>query len=149
LPKLKQISLVSSFEEFEQASSKDKLKMLTDYVDIEEIIPLEVKLAYYKSTGRPPYPLGSMLSALIIQKIFSIPTVELLVTFLELSEPLRNFCGLVISVPDPATFSRFKDKIGPAELKKILDRLVELTEPYSSKSSTLLQPPFSSWTQPG
>ena len=55
-----------------------------------------------------------------------------MVTFLELSlsEPLRNFCGFVISVPDPATFSRFKDKIGPAELKKILDRLVELTEPY-------------------
>ncbi|MEW6424679.1 MAG: transposase [Bacillota bacterium] len=71
-----------------------------------------------------------MLSALIVQKIFSVPTVELLVTFLELSEPLKDFCGFTKSVPDPATFSRFKDKIGPEELKKILDRLVELTEPY-------------------
>jgi len=71
-----------------------------------------------------------MLSALIIQKILSIPTVELLVTFLELSEPLRDFCGFIENVPDPATFSRFKDKIGPTELKKILDRVVELTEPY-------------------
>jgi len=58
LPKLKQISLCDLYEEFEQASSKDKLKMLTDYVDIEEIIPLEVKLAYYKSTGRPLIPWG-------------------------------------------------------------------------------------------
>ncbi|PRR71578.1 transposase [Neomoorella humiferrea] len=133
MPKHKQISLCDLYEEFEQASSKDKLKMLTDYVDIEEIIPLEVKLAYYKSTGRPPYSLASMLSALILQKILSIPTVELLVTFLELSEPLRDFCGFTQSVPDPATFSRFKDKIGPKELKKILDRLVELTEPYLKK----------------
>jgi len=53
--------------------------------------------------------------------------VELLVTFLELSEPLRDFCDFTSSVPGPATFSRFKDKIGPEGLKKILDRLVELT----------------------
>jgi len=52
-----------------------------------------------------------MLSALIIQQIFSIPTIELLVAFLELSEPLKEFCGFTTSVPDPATFSRFKDKI--------------------------------------
>ncbi len=130
MPKHKQISLCDLYEEFQQATSTNKLRMLTDYVDIEEIIPFEVRLAYYKSTGRPPYSLASMLSALIVQKIFSVPTVELLVTFLELSEPLRDFCGFTKSVPDPATFSRFKDKIGPEELKKILDRLVELTESY-------------------
>lgn len=134
----KQISLCDLYEEFQQATSTNKLKMLTDYVDIKEIIPLEVRLAYYKSTGRPPYSLESMLSALIVQKIFSIPTVELLVSFLELSEPLRDFCGFTKSVPDPATFSRFKDKLGPNELKKVLVRLVELTEPCLKKLDPFL-----------
>ncbi|MEW6424678.1 MAG: hypothetical protein AB1523_08015 [Bacillota bacterium] len=53
MPKHKQISLCDLYEEFQQATSTNKLQMLTDYVDIEEIIPLEVKLTYYKSTGRP------------------------------------------------------------------------------------------------
>jgi hypothetical protein len=42
LPQHKQISfcdLYKDFDHFDQASSKDKLKMLTDYVDVEEIIP--------------------------------------------------------------------------------------------------------------
>lgn len=130
MDKYKQITIFDLCNDFQIATSNNKLKMLNDYIDIEEFIPLDVKLAYYKSTGRPPYPLSSMLAALIIQKIFSIPTVELLVSFLELSEPLREFCGFTKSVPDPATFSRFKDKIGPEGLKKILDRLVKLTEPY-------------------
>ncbi|KFD40614.1 hypothetical protein DK28_0202790 [Peptococcaceae bacterium SCADC1_2_3] len=43
---------------------------------------------------------------------------------------IRDFCGFEKSIPDPATFSRFKDKLGPKGLKKILDRLVELTGPY-------------------
>ena len=90
MEKYKQITIFDLCNDFQIAISNNKLKMLNDYIDIERgFIPLDVKagLLLYKSNGRPPYPFlyHLCLSYINYPKIFSIPTVELLVSFLELS----------------------------------------------------------------
>ncbi|WP_205842262.1 transposase [Natranaerobius trueperi] len=125
-----QISFFDYSDEFQKLDSHSKLKKLSHYIDFAEIIPQHVRDRYYNQTGRPPYSIESMLSALIIQKLVSIPTVELLVSFLELSRPLKNLCGFTDSVPNPSTFTRFKQKLSEEDYKEILHKLVELTEPY-------------------
>ena len=68
-----------------------------------------------------------MVWALIIQKIFSIPTDALLLTFLSYSPPLRRFCGFK-KLPDPSKITRFKQDF-VNDLQVVFDRLVDLTEP--------------------
>ena len=68
-----------------------------------------------------------MLWALIIQRIFSIPTDQLLLTFLHYSKPLREFCGFT-KVPDASKITRFKQDF-LEDLQSIFDNLVDLTEP--------------------
>jgi hypothetical protein len=41
----KQLTIFDICGDFQSATSKDKFKMLTDYVDIEELIHLDVKLS--------------------------------------------------------------------------------------------------------
>ena len=49
---------------------------------------------FHAATGRPRrHQLYPMLKALLLQLIFSIPTVSLLIIFLKYSEELRDFCG--------------------------------------------------------
>ena len=63
---------------------------------------------FHASTGRPrKYQLYPMLKALLIQRIFSIPTDTLLIVFLKYSQELRDFCGFDV-VPDGSKFTRFK-----------------------------------------
>ena len=47
-----------------------------------------------------------MLKALLLQRIFSIPTDTLLIVFLKYSQELRDFCGFDV-VPDGSKFTRF------------------------------------------
>ena len=68
-----------------------------------------------------------MLWALIIQRIFSIPTDALLLTFLEYSKDLREFCGFT-KVPDASKITRFKQEFID-DLQMFFDSLVDLTEP--------------------
>lgn len=52
------------------------------------------------NTGRPRgCPLTSYISALLLQKIFTIPTDSLLILILNFSSELRSFCGIT-KVPD-------------------------------------------------
>lgn len=76
-----------------------------------------------------------MLWALIIQRIFSIPTDQLLLTFLAYSKPLREFCGFT-KVPDASKITRFKQDFMD-DLQLVFDNLVDLTEPicYAIDSS--------------
>ena len=69
----------------------------------------------------------SLLWALIIQRIFSIPTDSLLLTFLEYSRDLREFCGFT-KVPDASKITRFKQEF-IEDLRMFFDSLVDLTEP--------------------
>lgn len=82
-----------------------------------------------------------MLKALLLQLIFSIPTISLLIVFLKYSQELRGFCGFD-AVPDASKFTRFKQDFLP-DLQSMSNHLVGLTEPIcqqidKAKASMLL-----------
>ena len=127
----KQLSLADIFEDCQNFFEEDKpqfLALLEQHIDIDEIIPITFRNHFYASTGRTrKYPLHAMLWALIIQRIFSIPTDQLLLTFLHYSKPLREFCGFT-KVPDASKITRFKQDF-LEDLQSVFDNLVDLTEP--------------------
>ncbi|MCD8398667.1 MAG: ISNCY family transposase, partial [Lachnospiraceae bacterium] len=74
----KQLTLADFFEDCREIFESDKpqfLSLLENHIDLDEIIPASFYRNYYASTGRNrKYPLNAMLWALIIQRLFSIPT---------------------------------------------------------------------------
>lgn len=69
-------------------------QLLEQHFDISLFIPQTFYNAFYQHLGRKrDYPLTGFLSALILQKIFSIPTDSLLILLLNLCRELRVFCG--------------------------------------------------------
>ena len=127
----KQLTLADIFEDCQDIFESDKpqfLTLLETHIDLDSIIPISFRNHFYASTGRTrKYSLHSLLWALIIQKIFSIPTDQLLLTFLTYSRPLRDFCGFS-KVPDASKITRFKQDFID-DLQLVFDNLVELTEP--------------------
>ncbi len=108
-------------------------------IDLDDIIPDSFRNHFYASTGRSrKYPLNAFLWALIIQRIFSIPTDSLLLVFLNYSRHLREFCGFN-KVPDASKITRFKQDF-LVDLQLVFNNLVDVTEPIcqsidSSKSN--------------
>lgn len=127
----KQLSLNDIFQDCQNKFENDKpefLSLLEQHIDLDEIIPVSFHNHFYASTGRTrKYPLKALLWALIIQRIFSIPTDELLLVFLAYSKPLRDFCGFT-KVPDASKITRFKQDF-KEDLMAVFDNLVNLTEP--------------------
>lgn len=127
----KQLSLEEVFQDCQEKFENDKpafLSLLEQHIDLDEMIPASFRNHFYASTGRSrKYPLHALLWALIIQRIFSIPTDQLLLTFLAYSKPLREFCGFS-KVPDASKITRFKQEFLD-DLQLVFDRLVDLTEP--------------------
>ena len=127
----KQLSLADIFSDCQEKFENDKpafLSLLETYIDIDEFIPISFRNHFYASTGRTrKYPLHAFLWAFIIQRIFSIPTDQLLLTFLAYSKPLREFCGFT-KVPDASKITRFKQDFLD-DLQLIFDNLVDVTEP--------------------
>ncbi len=127
----KQLSLAEIFQDCQDKFDNDKpafLSLLENHIDMDEIIPISFRNHFYASTGRTrKYSLHDLLWALIIQRIFSIPTDELLLTFLHYSKPLRDFCGFD-KIPDASKITRFKQDF-LQELQIVFDNLVNLTEP--------------------
>ena len=127
----KQLSLADIFSDCQEKFENDKpafLSLLETHIDIDEFIPISFRNHFYASTGRArKYPLQAFLWALIIQRIFSIPTDQLLLTFLAYSKPLREFCGFT-KVPDASKITRFKQDFGD-DLQLVFDNLVDVTEP--------------------
>ena len=126
-----QMTLADVFTETQELFESDKpefLKLLESSIDLSELISVSFINHFYSSTGRPrEYSLTSLLWALIIQRIFSIPTDSLLLTFLEYSRDLREFCGFT-KVPDASKITRFKQEFID-DLQMFFDSLVDLTEP--------------------
>lgn len=126
-----QMTLAEIFTETQKIFESDKPKfliLLESTIDLCEMIPVSFANHFYASTGRPrEYSLTSLLWALIIQRIFSIPTDSLLLTFLEYSKSLWEFCGFT-KVPDTSKISRFKQEF-IEDLQMFFDFLVDLTEP--------------------
>ncbi len=100
----------------------DKRLHVLKRLEIAPFIPHEVFARYYQDTGRPPYPLESMLLALLAQELFKIPTTELLITVLRISPLLCRCCGFHKSIPDESTFRRFKQRLGPGVAEQLLDK---------------------------
>ena len=127
----KQLSLADIFSDCQEKFENDKpafLSLLETHIDINEFIPISFRNHFYASTGRTrKYPLQAFLWALIIQRIFSIPTDQLLLTFLAYSKPLREFCGFT-KVPDASKITRFKQDF-LEDLQSVFDNLVDITEP--------------------
>ena len=127
----KQLSFANIFQDCQDKFDNDKpafLSLLESHIDLDEIIPITFRNHFYASTGRTrKYPLKALLWALIIQRIFSIPTDQLLLTFLHYSKPLREFCGFT-KIPDASKITRFKQDFLD-DLLAVFDNLVDLTEP--------------------
>ena len=127
----KQLSLEDFFTDCQNKFDNDKcqfLDLLDQTIDLDEIVPPSFVSHFHASTGRPRrHLLYPMLRALLLQLIFSIPTVSLLIIFLKYSRELREFCGFDV-VPDASKFTRFKQDFLP-DLQAVFDRMVDLTEP--------------------
>lgn len=143
--KFTQLSLSDIYDNCKDLSENDKpafLSLLETYLDISEYIPLSFYKHFYKNFGRKrKYQLESFLYALLIQRIFSIPTDSLLITFLKFSKELREFCGFT-KVPDASKFTTFKQNFSD-DLSQLFERLVDITEPIcqcidSTLASTLV-----------
>lgn len=126
-----QISLKEAFAQCQDLLMEDTpsfFKILDDYVVLDDFIPPGFSSAFYKHLGRNRlYPLSGFLSALILQKIFSIPTDAMLILFLGLCQELRDFCGFS-KVPDASLFTRFKQDFLPY-IEQMFSNMVDVTEP--------------------
>ena len=131
----KQLSLADFFTDCQNKFDNDKyhfLQILEDTIDLDEIVPPSFVAHFHASTGRPRrHLLYPMLKALLLQLIFSIPTVSLLIIFLKYSRELREFCCFDV-VPDASKFTRFKQDFLP-DLQAMFDRMVDLTEPICQR----------------
>ena len=131
----KQLTLAEIFENCQEKFDNDKyqfLSLLDEAINLDEIVPVSFVSHFYARTGRPrKHQLYPMLKALLIQRIFSIPTDTLLIIFLKYSQELRDFCGFDV-VPDASKFTRFKQDF-LLDLQSMFDCLVDLTEPICQK----------------
>ena len=127
----KHLFLADIFSDCQEKFANDKpvfLSLLETHIDIDEIIPISFRNHFYASAGNPrKYPLQAFLCALIIQRIFSIPTDQLLLAFLAYSKPLREFCGFT-KVLDASEITRFKQDFLD-NLQLVFDQLVDITDP--------------------
>lgn len=106
--------------------------MLDEAINLDEIVPVSFIIHFHARTGRPrKHQLYPMIKALLLQRIFSIPTDTLMILFLKFSQELRDFCGFTV-VPDASKFTRFKQTFLP-DLQNMFERLVDLTEPICQK----------------
>ena len=139
-----QLSLADIFSDCQEIYDSDKpqfLSLLQQHIDLDEIVPASFRKHFYASTGRTrKYPLNAFLWALIIQRIFSIPTDSLLLVFLHYSRHLREFCGFG-KVPDASKITRFKQDF-LEDIQTVFERLVDLTEPICQA----IDPPKASMT---
>lgn len=129
--KYRQISLKDTFSDCQDLFVEDTpsfFQLLDEHFDICEFIPSVFTNAFYQHLGRKrSYPLTGFLSALILQKIFSIPTDSLLILFLSLCKELRDFCGFS-KVPDAPLFTRFRQNFEPF-IELMFRQMVDFTEP--------------------
>ena len=122
----KQLSLNDIFQDCQNKFENDKpafLSLLEQHINLDEIIPVTFYNHFYASTGRTrKYSLQALLWALIIQRIFSIPTDELLLVFLAYSKPLRDFCGFtkVPTLPKSPVLNRIFFKTYTLYLRTLL-----------------------------
>ena len=133
----KQLTLAEVFDDCQNKFVNDKyqfLQLLDQSLNLDDIVPVSFVTHFYALTGRPrKFLLYPMIKALLIQRIFSIPTVTLLIIFLKFSRELRDFCGFG-HVPEVSKFTRFKQDFLP-DLQAMFDRMLDLIKPICQKKT--------------
>lgn len=129
--KYSQLSLADFYQECKGMFVSDTptfFSLLREHIDLNDFIPNSFYSGFYKSLGRNrEYSLHGFLSALILQKIFTIPTDTLLIIILSICKELRDFCGFS-KVPDASKITRFKQNFLPY-LEQMFSSMVDYTEP--------------------
>lgn len=138
--KYTQLSLADVYDSCKDLSENDTpsfLSLLEAHLDISKYVPASFYNHFYNNLGRKrKYHLDSFLYALVLQRIFSIPTDSLLITFLKFSKEFRDFCGFT-KVPDASKFTVFKQTFKD-DLHEMFERLVDITEPICAQINTEL-----------
>lgn len=131
MPNYHQISLKETFSDCQDQFQNDTpsfFQLLDEHFNISDFIPITFRNAFYQTLGRKRlYPLEGFLSALIIQKIFAIPTDSLLLLLLNICAELRSFCSFS-KVPDAPLLTRFKQNFEPF-IEQMFQQMVDFTEP--------------------
>jgi len=124
---------LSVFDDLTESSPSTVLDLLKVHLEIQRLLPSSWVFSYYKRFGRDhDYSLSSYVCALLIQKLFSIPTDALLLLILNVCQELRAFCGLGNKVFDKTMLSRFKS-IFADDIEDFFHTMVDLTEPICQK----------------
>lgn len=135
-----QLTLSDIYENCKGIFDNEQSKFITlleNTIDVADFIPAPFYDAFYRHFGRNRiYSLEAFISALMLQKIYSIPTDALLINILRLSKELRDFCGFV-KVPDASKLTRFKQDF-VLELTVMFNKLVDLTEPICKEIDSTL-----------
>ena len=122
-------NISSDFDKFFVQNQHNLLTMLNQFIDISDFIPFSFYQNYYSNSGRKrDFSLESMINAFVLKNILSIPTVDLLIIFLNISSEMRDFCGFS-SVPNKSQFSRFKSSFLD-DLGDVFHKLVDVTEDF-------------------
>lgn len=130
-------NIYSNCQEMFKEQRPEFLELLNKYIDINTYIPFSFKKAFYADTGRPRgCSLYGYISALVLQKIFNIPSDTLLILILNLSSEVRSFCG-INKVPDSSKWTRFKQDFADY-LQEMFIALVDITEPICNKIDPIL-----------
>jgi len=127
----RQLSLEDIYSDCQSVFDNDKpkfLSLLEQHINLNAIVPISFRHHFYTGIGRTrEYPLNAFIWALVIQRIFSIPTDQLLLIFLRYSKTLREFCGFT-KIPDASKITRFKQDF-LLDLQSVFEYLVDLTQP--------------------
>ncbi|MDO5557936.1 MAG: transposase [Clostridia bacterium] len=129
--------IYSNCSELFREQRPEFLTLLDKYIDINTFISFSFRNAFHAKTGRPRgCSLYGYISALILQKIFNIPSDTLLILILNFSKELRSFCG-ISNVPDASKLTRFKQDFSKYLEQMFID-LVDVTEPICRKINPFL-----------
>ncbi|MDN5312929.1 MAG: hypothetical protein PWQ68_1902 [Thermoanaerobacteraceae bacterium] len=120
---------LSVFDDLTESNPSTVLDLLKVHFEIQRLLPSSWIFSYYKHFGRNhDYSLSSYVCALLIQKLFSIPTDALLLLILNVCQEFRAFCGLANKVFDKTRLSRFKSTFAD-DIENFFHTMVDLTEP--------------------
>jgi hypothetical protein len=90
-------------------------------IDIRLTVGL-VEAEYVNSgRGRPPFPVRSMLLALVFMRFEAIPSVRKLCRKLERRQYARDICEFGEETPKHNTFSLFITRAGPENVEKLFN----------------------------
>lgn len=127
----------SDFDEFYNQNQANLLTLLDKFINISDFIPSSFYHSYYSNLGRKrEYSLESMLSTFILKNILSIPSIDTMISLLNISSEMRRFCGF-LKVPNKSQFSRFKIQ-HLNELNELFHNLVDITDDMAKEVNPFL-----------